>query len=71
MPKVTNETYYPSNISLTVLKNKIYLLKFDQHGRTNKQILTKSACIRYANDMNIRKEVRDVIINAFEEGVVE
>ena len=65
-----NETYYPSKITLSVLKNKIYLLKYDQHGRTNKKILTKAACIRYANDLNVNAQIRDVIINAFEEGVV-
>ena len=65
-----NETYYPSKISLSVLKNKVYLLQFDQHGRTNKKILTRATCISYANDININAAIRDCIIKAFEEGVV-
>lgn len=68
---MTNNTYYPSEISLTVLKNKIYLLKYNQHGRTNKKILTKAACIRFANDINQHASIRDAIIVAFEEGVIE
>lgn len=68
---VTNETYYPSKISLNVLKNRIYLLQYDQHGRTIKKILTKAMCIRYTHDMNVNAAVRDCIIKAFEEGVVE
>lgn len=68
---VTNETYYPSKISLNVLKNKIYLLQYDQHGRTNKKILTKAMCIRMTHDMNVNKDIRDVIVHAFEEGVIE
>lgn len=66
-----NETYYPSKISLNVLKNRVYLLQYDQHGRTNKKILTKAACIKFANDPNVNKDIRDCIIAAFEEGVVE
>jgi len=67
----TMDTYYPSKISLRVLKNKIYCLQFDQHERTNKKILTKAACIAYANDPRNNAAVRDVIINAFEQGVIE
>jgi hypothetical protein len=63
--------YYPSNITLTVLKNKIYLLKYDQHGRTHKKILTKAACVTRANDPNVSVAIRDCIIEAFEEGVIE
>lgn len=70
MRKATMNNYYPSKITLTVLKNKIYLLKYDQHGRTHKKILTKAACIKYANDPNVNAAIRDVIIEAFEEGVV-
>ena len=65
-----SSTYYPSDISLSVLKNKIYLLKYDQHGRVHKKILTKAACIRFANDPNVNAANRDCIIKAFEEGVV-
>ena len=65
-----SSTYYPSDISLSVLKNKIYLLKYDQHGRVHKKILTKAACIRFANDPNVNAAIRDCIIKAFEEGVV-
>jgi hypothetical protein len=65
------DTYYPSKISLKVLKNKIYCLQFDQHGRTTKKILTKAACIAYANDPKNNAAVRDVIIEAFEAGVIE
>ena len=68
---MTNETYYPSNISLGVLKNRIYRLQYDQHGRTIKKILTKAVCIKFANDPNVNKDIRDCIIHAFEEGVVE
>lgn len=68
---ITPGTYYPSNISLKVLKHKIYLLSYDQHERGHKKILTKAACIRMANDMNVNKDIRDAIINAFEEGVIE
>lgn len=68
---MTAETYYPSKISLGVLKNRVYLLQYDQHSRTNKKILTKAACIRFANDPNVNAAIRDCIIKAFEEGVVE
>lgn len=63
--------YYPSDIELKVLKNKIYLLQYNQHSRTHKKILTKAKCIQYANDPNVNASIRDVIIGAFEEGVVE
>lgn len=63
--------YYPINISLIVLKHRVYLLQYDQHNRTHKKILTKAACIRFANDPNVQKDIRDCIIKAFEEGVVE
>ena len=63
--------YYPTNIKLSVLKNKIYLLSYDQHGRTHKKIMTKAMCIKAANDINMRAEIRDAIIAGFEEGVIE
>lgn len=64
-------TYYPTEIELKVLKHRIYLLSYNQHERGHKKILTKAACIRFANDMNVNKDIRDCIIRAFEEGVVE
>lgn len=70
MIKATMSNYYPSEITVTVLKNKIYLLKYNQHGRVHKKILTKAACIKFANDPNVNASIRDVIINAFEEGVI-
>jgi len=65
------DSYYPKDISLGVLKNKVYLLKYFQHGRTHKKILTKAACVRFANDPNVNADIRDCIIAAFEEGVIE
>jgi hypothetical protein len=62
--------YYPTKIKLEVLKNRIYLLRYQQFGREHKKILTKAACIKQANDPNVRSEIRDVIINAFEEGAI-
>ena len=62
--------YYPTNIELNVLKHKIYLLQYDQFGRVHKKILTKAACIKMANDANVRAEIRDKIIEGFEEGVI-
>lgn len=64
-------TYYPSNITVKVLKNRIYLLSYDQHERLHEKILTKAACIRFANDMNTHKDIRAAIIHAFKEGVIE
>lgn len=67
----TMSTYYPSNIQVKVLKNRVYLLSYDQHERSHKKILTKAACIKFANDPNVNKDIRDCIIAAFEEGVIE
>jgi len=62
--------YYPSEVEISVLKNKIYLLQYNQHGRSHKKILTKAMCIRFSNDPNVASQIRDVDINAFEEGVI-
>lgn len=71
MSKPSMETYYPKDIEVKVLKNKIYLLSYTQHDRLHEKILTKAACIRFANDMNTHKDVRAAIIEAFKEGVIE
>ena len=42
-----------------------------ENVRQQRKILTKAMCIRMANDFNIRREIRDVIIEAFKEGVIE
>lgn len=71
MKPQTKNTYYPTEIELKVLKHKIYLLTYNQHDRNHKKILTKAMCIRLTNDTNVNRDIRDCIINAFEEGVIE
>jgi len=62
------ETYYPSNIAFQVLKNKIYKLSWDQHGRPHVKLLTKGSALTTANDPNINKNLRDALVAAFERG---
>jgi hypothetical protein len=60
----------PYDITLKVLKNKVYILEYKQHESEHRKILTKAMAIRMANDFNVRREIRDVIIEAFKEGVI-
>lgn len=62
--------YGPYDITLKVLKNKVYILEYKQHESEQRKILTKATAIRMANDFNVRREISDVIIEAFKEGVI-
>ena len=63
--------YGPYDITMKVLKNNVYILEYKQHESEQRKILTKAMCIKMANDFNVRREIRDVIIEAFKEGVIK
>lgn len=68
--KNANE-YYPSEIKFTPLKNKIYHLSWMQFGTERCKLMTKAQCLKMANDSNVAKQLRDVLVEAFKEGIVE
>lgn len=63
--------YRPSEIKFQPLKNKIYHLSWKQFGTERGKLLTKATCLKMANDPNVAKELRDKLVEAFKEGIVE
>lgn len=67
----TANDYYPSEVTFTPLKNKIYHLSWRQFGQEKGKLLTKPMCLKMANDLNTAKELRAALVEAFKAGIVE
>ena len=67
----TASEYYPSKVTFTPLKNRIYSLTWEQFGQEKGRLLTKAMCLKMANDPNTPKELRASLVEAFKAGIVE
>lgn len=67
----TPSTYYPSKIEFKPLKNKIYLLTWQQHSTSRQKLMTKAMCLKEANNINLHKSLRDALTEAFKAGIIE
>lgn len=68
---MTVSTYYPSNVVFTPLKNKIYLLTWEQHGHSKQKLMTKAMCLAQVNNMNLPSQLREALTEAFKAGIIE
>jgi hypothetical protein len=64
------DTFRPSSIQFQVLKNKVYLLTWHQHGTSRQKLLTRNTSFRFANDLTVSKELRDAVTDAFVRGEI-
>ena len=68
---MATNTYRPTKVKFQPLKNKIYHLTWQQFNRDHGRLLTKAMCLKMANDKNTAAELRDALVDAFKEGIVE
>lgn len=64
-------SYYPVEIELKTLPNKLYLLTWKQNNHTKQKLLTKAMAIKFVNDNNHYKGLRECVLKHFEKGDIK
>lgn len=59
------------NQRIDKLPNKVYLLSWLKNGTERNKLLTKGSALCFVNDTNNDKPLRDVVLAAFKEGMIE
>lgn len=66
----TESKYYPNQITLETLPNKLYLLSWMQNDVPKRRLLNKAKAFAMVNDHNVDIRIRDELVKAFRAGEI-